>query len=376
MSRPLHIVQIAPQIGPGSGVGMVAYALEREFQAAGAIVERFTLEDARGRPTSPSPSKLRLAWDVVWFSTVGTRRAKRFLAARPDAVSICHNDVMAGDIYVNHGTLPAAMRARGHFALRMVRNPLHIFTMLRDRIRYRGHTHRTIVALSSTEAGLMRREYRRVLAPITVIGNGVDMERFSPPTATARAAARRRFGILDRECVALFIGHEFDRKGLPSVVEALSRTTASVRLLVVGGSDSMVTRAHALASGLGVAERVLFVGEQADVSTFVAASDMFVLPSVYEANALVLLEALASGLPAIVTPAGFAPDVIEDGVNGYLVPRDPTMIADRMNILAAADRIQLQRNARASVLPYSWGKVARQYTALLEALADDATVGR
>ena len=69
---------------------------------------------------------------MVWFTTVGTVRARRFLAERPDAVSICHNNAMVGDIYVNHGVVGAAMRARGNGVWRMVRNPTHIFTFLRD----------------------------------------------------------------------------------------------------------------------------------------------------------------------------------------------------------------------------------------------------
>ena len=167
----LRIVQIAPEIAPGSGVAGVAYELERALAAAGAHMERFThLEAGRRAPQGPR-SRLGHAWDVVWFSTVGTRRARAFLAARPDAISICHNDALAGDVYVNHGLLQAAMRARGQYVWRMVRNPLHLFTALRDRIRYRGRYHREIVALTEHEAALLIRTYGSVRAPIEVIHN-------------------------------------------------------------------------------------------------------------------------------------------------------------------------------------------------------------
>ena len=68
----------------------------------------------------------------MWFSTVGTHRARAYLRRHPDELSICHNDALAGDVYVNHGIVQAAMRARGHYWLRMVRNPLHLFTTARD----------------------------------------------------------------------------------------------------------------------------------------------------------------------------------------------------------------------------------------------------
>jgi UDP-glucose:(heptosyl)LPS alpha-1,3-glucosyltransferase len=364
----LHIVQIAPEIGPGSGVGMVAYALEKEFQAAGAHVERFTLTDARGKPTPASRSRLKLAWDVVWFSTTGTRRAKTFLAARPDAVSICHNDALAGDVYVNHGILPAAMRARGHYRLRMLRNPLHLFTLLRDRVRYRGDTHEAIVALSSSEARLLGEEYGRVRAPITVIGNGVDLERFHPATAEERAAARSALNIAQDAFTVIFIGHEFDRKGLPILIEALGHTRDDIVLLVVGGTEDMIAHARSHAARSGVADRVIFAGEQRDVRASLHAADALALLSAYEASALVLLEALASGVPVIATDVGIASDAIEDGVNGYLTPGDPIAVAHRLESLASGGLARLRDNALERARAYAWQNIARRYLELLDSV--------
>ena len=191
-------MQIAPEIAPGSGVAGVASALEREFAAKGVRVERFTLEEARGgRRTKPVPRtalgrRLSAAWSVVWFSTVGTTRAREFLSARPDAVSICHNDVMAGDIYVNHGLLQPAMRARGHYGWRMLRNPVHLYTVVRDRRRYRRRTHRAVVALTRAEADLLRETYGKVAR--ADLG---DPERGGPravPAADGCGAARGSSG--------------------------------------------------------------------------------------------------------------------------------------------------------------------------------------
>ena len=304
-----RIVQIAPTIEPGSGVAGVAFALEREFVAAGVQVERFTAADAGRSPVGPRRSAigthLARAGNVLWFSTVGTRRARRFLAERPDAISICHNDVMTGDVYVNHGLLQAAMRARGNYSWRMVRNPMHLFTALRDRIRYRGRTHRAIVALTGEEARLLREVYGRVHAPITVIPNGVDIDRFSPGDAADRAGVRRELGIPDDATVAVFVGHEFERKGLNFALEALAMAPA-VMLLVVGGTAEMIRRASAQARRAGVADRVAFAGERPDPVPLLRASDVLVLPSAYEANALVVLEALACGLPVVSTRVGLS----------------------------------------------------------------------
>jgi UDP-glucose:(heptosyl)LPS alpha-1,3-glucosyltransferase len=361
----MHIVQIAPEIAPGSGVAMVAFALEREFVAAGVTVERFTLEDARGRPAPAHRSRLGHAWDVVWFSTIGTARAKRFLTQRPDAVTICHNDAMVGDIYVNHGLLPAAMRARGHYAWRMIRNPLHVFTAVRDRIRYRGRTHRAIVALSATEADLLVREYGRVSAPITVIGNGVDLDRFRPGSAEQRERLRRELGIAADAYVMIFIGNEFERKGLPLVIDALPSLPEDAVLLVVGGTDAMIAQARDRATRTAGSARVSFVGAHADVVPFLSIASVLVLPSAYEANALVLLEALACGVPVVATAVGFAPDLI-DGRNGRLVRADASDVATGVRELYDSDRGRQRDAARWTAARFGWPQVADTYLQLAE----------
>lgn len=374
-----RIVQIAPTIQPGSGVAGVAYHLEREFAAAGATVERFTIADAGRRPSrsrrrSTIATHLEGARNVIWFSTIGTRRARRFLAERPDAISICHNDVMAGDVYVNHGLLQAAMRARGDYAWRMVRNPVHLFTAVRDRIRYRGRTHRAIVALTTAEADLLVTTYGRVRAPIRVIPNGVDIERFRPPGAEERARARAAIGIHDDRTVAVFVGHEFERKGLPLVIGGLGRATG-VTLVVVGGGPDMIRRAEAQAREAGVADRVVFAGTHDDPVPFLWASDVLVLPSAYEANALVLLEALSCGLPVVATRVGFAPDLVEDGENGFLVDRDSASVGDRLDELDRGDLGPMRRRARATAERYSWPEIARQYLDLVESLGAERGTG-
>jgi glycosyltransferase involved in cell wall biosynthesis len=374
-----HIVQIAPTIAPGSGVAGVAYHLEREFRAMGATVERFTAADAGGPPKrlrgrTTLATHLIRARNVIWFSTVGTRQARRFLAERPDAITITHNDVMAGDVYVNHGLLQAAMRARGDYAWRMARNPVHLFTALRDRIRYRGRTHRAVVALTTTEAGLLRSTYGHVRVPIHVIPNGVDIERFRPPDDAERAQARSKLGIEDDRTVALFIGHEFERKGLPVAIAAL-RAATDVLLLVVGGSPDMVRRAQAQARQAGVGERVHFAGTHRDPVPFFWASDVLVLPSAYEANALVVLEALACGLPVVSTRVGFAPDVIADGENGFLVDRDAAAVGARLHELSQTDAAAWRVRARRTAERFSWPRVARQYLDLVESLASERVRG-
>ncbi|GAA1059044.1 glycosyltransferase [Agromyces bracchium] len=369
----MRIVQIVPFIGPGSGVAGVAWNLDREFRALGAEVENFTLASAtRGlrqvRVRGWRTARIAQAQRMIWFSVIGTRRAKAFLAERPDAVSICHNNAMVGDVYVNHGVLLAAMRARGNSTLRFLRDPTHIFTHVRDVIRYRSDIHRRVVVLSDAEIDVLKRTYGRVRPPITVIPNGVDLERFRPPTDVERREARERFQLDDEHRVAVFVGHEFDRKGLPIVLEAMA-SAPTVLLMVVGGNARLLERAKADAERLGVADRVLFVGQRGEVRPFLSAADMFVLPSHYESSGLVFLEALACGLPVVATSVGVAAELVRDGENGFLVGHDAAEIARRLEQLAGEDLAPWRERARASVAGWTWADVARRYLELAAQVA-------
>lgn len=366
----MHIVQLVPSMGPGSGVAGVAWNLDREFRALGVETESFTYADALlGRPAHVMPDgRLRYALAVtrrmLWFFTVGTHRAKKYLAERPDAVSICHNDLMAGDIYVNHGLIVAAMRARGHAVWRLVRNPTHVFTFFRDLYRYRSDTHRVVVVLSEDEGRTLRSTFGRVRPRLEVIPNGVDLDQYHLPTPAERAAARKEFRLGEDDRVALFVGHEFERKGLDLVIDALVEAP-TVLLLVAGGARRTIQDAQRRVEKRGLAGRVLFLGPRRDVAHLMAASDMFVMPSRYESSGLVYLEALASGLPVISTSVGVAGEILEDGKNGYIVSQDPVEIGDRLEQLASADLSSWAERARTSVAGYSWRAIAERYVEVI-----------
>jgi len=373
------IVQIAPEIAPGTGVGGVAHHLEQEWSKQGHHVLRFTLDDAGGgfipRPHGRLTGRLALLARVVWFSTVGTTRARDFLRQHPDAVSICHNDVAAGDVYVNHGLLQVAMRSRGDYWFRMVRNPLHLFTTVRDRRRYSSSVHRIVVNLSREDDRMLRELYPGKRAATTVISNGVDTTKYAPPTAGERAAARASLGVSPDELLAIFIGHEYSRKGLDLLIDALDHSPGTVKVVVVGGSEVMIQSMRRRPSAVRHASRITFVGPSLDPRQWLGASDVLCLPSAYEASPLVVLEALAMGVPVIGTRTGSIADVVEDGVNGYLVERSVAEVASALARLDGADLAELRVAARRTALEHTWGDVARDYLQLFERLGDHRATG-
>jgi UDP-glucose:(heptosyl)LPS alpha-1,3-glucosyltransferase len=243
-----------------------------------------------------------------------------------------------------------------------------LFTLARDTVRFGSRTHRVVVNLTSQEDDLLRATYPRVTPDTVVIGNGVDTVRHRPPSDTQRADARERYGFGPDDVVVLFVGHEFERKGLPLLVEAVGEAPDHVHLLVVGGTSDMLTDLRRRIRAAGCEERVVLAGRLIDPTPAFHAADLLGFPSRYEAYPLVVLEALAHGLPVVATQIGPVPDLVEDGVNGFVVTADPLEIRDRVVELAGMPRDRLRSAARATAEEHGWDRIARRYLTLLEGL--------
>lgn len=171
------------------------------------------------------------------------------------------------------------------------------------------------VAVSSTVAATLRAH-----APanrVHYIPNGIDPGRFT--SVEHRRDARRRLGLADRFTVG-FVGRLDRLKGLRFLLAAIAEVSSGpLQVLIVGdGEDrnALEDQAHAL----GVADRVLFVGQQTDTPRCYCAMDLFVLPSLVEAFPMVLLEAMSCGLPTIATDVGDVHQIVQDGITGWIVP--------------------------------------------------------
>ncbi|MFC6423053.1 glycosyltransferase [Ornithinimicrobium tianjinense] len=353
----------------------MAAALEARWLDLGHDVRRFGPHEAGcAFLAAPAPGvrgRARHAARVIWFSTVGTIRARRAVRALPEgAVSICHNDALAGDVYVNHGVLTSAMKARGHFAWRMMRNPLHLITTVRDLYRYRAGVHQVVVNLSDSDCRTLVGSYGLPRERAVVIPNGVHLARFVPASPSERDSARQALGIPRDVAVAVFVGHEFERKGLPLLLAAAS-DLPDHHVVVVGGTPQQIDSARADLSA-EVAARVHWTGRIPDPRRALAASDVLVLPSAYEANPLVVLEALASGLQVVATPVGSVPDTLVNDDVARVVDLSVDGVRNGLRALAASrrvtPRIELQARARDRAAPTSWDRVAQSYLDLFENL--------
>jgi glycosyltransferase involved in cell wall biosynthesis len=172
----------------------------------------------------------------------------------------------------------------------------------------------------------------RAGAPVSLIYNGVDMERYDHQEACC--TLRAEYGIPEGAPIVGVIARLEPEKGHPTLLEAWTQVLAAVpdaHLLVVGeGSRREALEAQAASLGLlgsdasnprsELGRRVIFTGRRDDVPAVTAALDVAVLPSYREAQGLSILEAMALSRPVVASAVGGIPEMIEDGRSGLLVP--------------------------------------------------------
>jgi glycosyltransferase involved in cell wall biosynthesis len=194
------------------------------------------------------------------------------------------------------------------------------------------------------------------LAPhrVVTVHNAIDPDVFVSAVCTDRRKVRAELGIEPNAPVVLTVGRLNPEKGHRYLLESTRlafRHISNLRVLVVG-EGPLRERLEAMAHSLHLDAVVSFLGWRDDVASLMAASDLFVLPSTRESFGLVILEALALGIPVIATRVGGVPEVIRTDETGILAePRDAEALARAMiwALTSPAQAGQLARQGQAMV---------------------------
>jgi UDP-glucose:(heptosyl)LPS alpha-1,3-glucosyltransferase len=250
-------------------------------------------------------------------------------------------------------------------------NPYHRYVCSAETALFEHPRLRAVICNSKMVRDEIRRGFRISPDKLHVIYSGVDLEHFHPrERERRRGAARAELGCTPRDTVFLFVGSGFARKGLGAAIDALGRTANEAYWLVAAGRDREEEKFRRQARAAGLEGRTRFVGPQDDVRALYAAADCFILPSRYDPFPNTVLEALAMGLPAIVSSRCGAAEVIEPGVNGWVCrPDDPAGLGTLMQqVDPALRRGSLDQAARATAerfgLEAMAQKMAELYTSL------------
>jgi glycosyltransferase involved in cell wall biosynthesis len=204
---------------------------------------------------------------------------------------------------------------------------------------------------------------------VTVVCNAVDLERY--PARVDRTAKRAELGFGEREHVMTMVGTFKRQKGHRHLVEAAAAVIPEHPdlHLVLAGDGPLIDEVRDQVAAAGLADRVHFLGTRRDVPALLAASDSFVLPSLWEGLPLALVEAMAGRLPVIATDVSGTEQVMIGGRTGWVVPPgDASALAEAMRELLADDRraATMAASARHRATRFSAECQAAELSALFE----------
>ncbi|MEO8215902.1 MAG: glycosyltransferase [Acidobacteriota bacterium] len=193
---------------------------------------------------------------------------------------------------------------------------------------------------TDTAALIMRQKLEHI--PIRAISNGVELRRFHGRNGESVKAARFRFGLDSRQVLLLYLGRVDREKRLDVLIRALALSRRTDVQFAVAGQGRDVERLRDLAAALDLGHRVVFLGfvNDDELPSLLRCADLFAMPSDVELQSIATLEAMASGLPVLAADAGALPELVDNGVNGFLFrPCDPQDASRRLlQILHARQR--------------------------------------
>ena len=355
-----------------TGIGRIVRALAHEFVARGNDVHIVTHDpgvldaaihthNVMGFPRSKALSKILFRYgerrhlrslnaDVAYSFGVG--RWADVVAAQS-----CHRAGM--EILGTHSLALWEQRAWGLYDMISLSDEKALLTSKQER---------RIIACSNLVKDQLVHYYGVGPERIVVIPNGIEPRPSETPTETS-TLLREQLGLVSEEKVLLFMGNEFARKGLHTVIEAMARLAMpGLRLVVAGGGYRRPF--ERLAAALGIEDRVTFLGKVAEPEQLFGVADLFVFPSLYEPFGMVVLEAMAAGVPVITSRACGATEGMRHGLHGIFLD-DPTSageVAEWVRTLLADDVLsrKISREGKIIASQFCWDAIAERTLEVLE----------
>ena len=375
MATDPGVAVVFPAAHQRGGVERVAWDLLHHLAGAGRTVSFVGRDLAAG--ADPRIRHLNVVSSTHVAAPLSFRRAAaaRLAALEPvETISLGAN-CPPGDVYLvgsvhrsflrSSRTVPFAGRDVPA-AVRYVM-PRHQLLLALERSYFRSPRPRAILCCSQREADDLACLYGTDRSLLHVVPNGFDPEVFHPQPTSVRAATRAAMGAADSDVVLLLMANELHRKGFGPLINAVAKVgDARLRVCVVGRADIGAYRGEL--ARLGLTDRVTWHGPTSDATGWYAGADALVLPTQYEPFGLVIVEALATGLPVITTRLAGAAAAVQPGINGLLQtdPYDADELAGLLReLLDAESRARWAAAAPGSVDAFQQSSVFGQVLANL-----------
>ena len=234
--------------------------------------------------------------------------------------------------------------------------------------RVYGDQRKTLVVISRAAGASLEKMCGRGGFP--VLYAGIDRETFNTERRAAlRHVAREKLELSPDQFALLLVGNDWRNKGVPVLVEALDHLRdLPIHLFAVSREDS--SECLDFVKEKRLEDRVRFLPPRNDIEFYYAAADAYAGPSLQDAYAMPPAEAMACGLPVIVSSAAGVSEIITDGTDGLILrdPKDATALSAMIRRLYEDEvfRTQLGERAAATTRKYTWERNGQELAAILE----------
>ena len=303
-----------------------------------------------------------------------SRRTLAAMDPAPDVVGVFGIQCPSGVLWVPsvHGAWLRICRENRSFLGRLKQrcNPFHAVTLALDRFYFQQRRYTKLLALTEDVRADLMSLYKVPKEDIKILPYGYAENEFSIEARKKhRVRVRKELGYADSDRVVIFVANESKRKGFAPLLRAVaSLEDTRVHILAVGRLDPAECREEI--ARLGYTDRVHFTGPSGDVAPLYSAADVFALPTQYEAWGLVIIEAMACGLPVVTSRLAGAAVAVREGETGRLVnnPSDSREIADALRPMLDGKHVTAEEIS-ASVADYKWPSIFDRYEEALAASA-------
>jgi glycosyltransferase involved in cell wall biosynthesis len=386
----LRIATLSPFVDRRHGTERaLAETMERLVSVYGCEVHLYSqrvqdlaiVSSARGVPSTqpgiiwhrvPSLSGPHLLQFLFWLvaNRLCRLRDRWFRGIRFDAVFSPGINAMDANLVLVHAVfhrLKELQDSRSSSGLRALHRSLyyHLLRGLENRV-YRQKKVR-LAAVSQHTAHQLSQYFGR--QDVAIVPNGVDLSHFSPSARIQRRAqARQTLSCPEGVPLLLLVGNDLRNKGLPTLLQAVTQCRDLSWHLCVVGSDSPADYTAEIEQRQ-FQGRVTFTGETSDILAYYAAADIYVAPSLEDSFNLPALEAMACGLPIILSSSAGMSDYLKDGVDGLVLrnPQDANELAAALQRLLANPSLcaTIGENASQTASLFSWDRHAEEIHRLL-----------
>jgi UDP-glucose:(heptosyl)LPS alpha-1,3-glucosyltransferase len=315
---------------------------------------------------------------VPWGRTL---RVWSFASLAPSTIKNYHCDIVVGfGRLLSQDVLRSGGGTHRGFLLRMAQqlggarklwqflSPYHQSLLQIEKRQYSDRRLQRIIAVSDGVRRDIEANYQIAADKITVLYNGVDLQRFHPlRRAVMGDAVRAQWNVPSEARLILFVGSGFARKGLERLLAIWDRSSLREIYLMVAGDDSRMGYYKNWAQSVA-GDRIVFVGRRDDIENYYASADIVALPALQEGFGNVVLESLASGVPVVVSREVGASAILTGCLRQGIVENagDPNQLeAGILTLLEKSRNREIREAARQLGEQYSWGSHFRRLAALL-----------